>query len=226
MSCRGWASDMVSERVYRALLVAYPKEFRREYGELMMQFFRDKMRFDGGGLRGLIVWTQMVLDLTASALREHAGVSGMSKDRPVIETEALTKIYGRKVAVDSLSMAVPRGHAFGLLGPNGSGKTTTMGMLLGLVRPTSGRFSLFGSPDRLEESLRRVGAIIEYPSFYPYLTGRENLRYFQGILDRGAPEDIDGLLERGRSGREWRLPLQHILPRYEATTRLGLCTSG
>ncbi len=120
----------------------------------------------------------------------------MSKDRPVIETEALTKIYGRKIAVDNLSMAVPRGHAFGLLGPNGSGKTTTMGMLLGLVRPTSGRFSLFGSPDRLEESLRRVGAIIEYPSFYPYLTGRENLRYFQGIFDRGAPEDIDGLLER------------------------------
>ena len=120
----------------------------------------------------------------------------MSRGRPVIETESLTKIYGSIVAVDNLSMSVPRGHAFGLLGPNGSGKTTTMAMLLGLVRPTSGSFSLFGSPDGLEESLRRVGAIIEYPSFYPYLTGRENLLYFQGIFERGSPEDIDGLLEK------------------------------
>ncbi len=187
---------MVSERVYRALLVAYSKEFRRDYGELMIQFCRDRMRFDGRGVRGLIVWMQLVLDLAASAFREHAGGSGMNKGRPVIETEALTKIYGSIVAVDNLSMAVPRGHAFGLLGPNGSGKTTTMGMLLGLVRPTSGSFSLFGSPDGLAESLRRVGAIIEYPSFYPYLTGRENLRYFQGIFQRGAPEDIGGLLDR------------------------------
>lgn len=120
----------------------------------------------------------------------------MSKDRPIIETEALTKVYGSIAAVDGLSMSVPHGHAFALLGPNGSGKTTTMGMLLGLVRPTSGTFSLFGSTAGLEESLRRVGAIIEYPSFYPYLTGRENLLYFQGIFERGAPEDIDGLLNR------------------------------
>ena len=187
---------MVSERVYRALLVAYPTEFRREYGEQMIQFFRDRMRFDGGGLRGLLIWMQLVPDLAASALRERAGVSGTSSGRPVVETEALTKIYGSIVAVDNLSMAVPRGHAFGLLGPNGSGKTSTMGMLLGLVRPTSGSFTLFGSTGGLEESLRRVGAIIEYPAFYPYLTGRENLLYFRGIFDRGAPEDIDGLLER------------------------------
>ena len=120
----------------------------------------------------------------------------------VIETNSLTKHYGSIVAVDGLSMSVPRGHVFGLLGPNGSGKTTTMSMLLGLVRPTSGGFSLFGSSDGLEESLHRVGAIIESPSFYPYLTGRQNLLYFQGISRRGAPEDIDGLLDRvGLSGR-------------------------
>ena len=187
---------MVSERLYGALLSAYPREFRREYGELMIQFFRDRMRFDGGGVRGLIIWIQLVFDLAASALREHTGGSVMRQGRPVIETESLTKIYGSIAAVNNLSMSVPRGHAFGLLGPNGSGKTTTMGMLLGLVRPTSGTFSLFGSPDNLEESLRRVGAIIEYPSFYPYLTGRENLLYFQGIFDRGTSEEIDGLLEK------------------------------
>ena len=196
MSCRGRASEVFADRVYRVLLAAYPREFRREYEDLMIQFCRDRMRYDGGGIRGLLVWTQLVADLATSALREHERGSGMTKGRPVIETESLTKIYGNIVAVDGLSMSVPRGHAFGLLGPNGSGKTTTMGMLLGLVRPTSGTFSLFGSSDGLEESLRRIGAIIEYPSFYPYLTGRENLRYFQGIFERGAPQDIDGLLEK------------------------------
>ena len=114
----------------------------------------------------------------------------------VIETNSLTKHYGDIVAVDGLSMSVPRGHVFGLLGPNGSGKTTTMSMLLGLVRPTSGGFSLFGSSDGLEQALHRVGAIIESPSLYPYLTGRQNLLYFQGISGRGTSDEIDSLLER------------------------------
>ena len=120
----------------------------------------------------------------------------------VIETNSLTKHYGSIVAVDGLSMSVPRGHVFGLLGPNGSGKTTTMSMLLGLVRPTAGGFSLFDSSDGLEAALHRVGAIIESPSFYPYLTGRQNLLYFRGISGRGSSDDIDGLLDRvGLEGR-------------------------
>ena len=126
----------------------------------------------------------------------------MAAGSHVIETTSLTKHYGSIVAVDGLSMSVPRGHVFGLLGPNGSGKTTTMSMLLGLVRPTAGGFNLFGSSDGLEEALHRVGAIIESPTFYPYLTGRQNLLYFQGISGRGASQDIDGLLERvGLEGR-------------------------
>lgn len=121
----------------------------------------------------------------------------------VIETTSLTKHYGSIVAVDGLSMSVPRGHVFGLLGPNGSGKTTTMSMLLGLVRPTSGGFNLFGSSDGLEAALHRVGAIIESPSFYPYMTGRQNLLYFQGISGRGSSDEIDGLLDKvGLTGRE------------------------
>ncbi len=120
----------------------------------------------------------------------------------VIETTSLTKHYGSIVAVDGLSMSVPRGHVFGLLGPNGSGKTTTMSMLLGLVRPTSGGFNLFGSSDGLDSALHRVGAIIESPSFYPYMTGRQNLLYFQGISGRGSSDDIDGLLDKvGLTGR-------------------------
>ena len=112
----------------------------------------------------------------------------------VIETDELTKRYGDVVAVNELSLRVPRGGVFGFLGPNGSGKTTTMGMLLGLVHRTSGDARIFGGAVGHPETLRRVGAMVETPTFYPYLTGRANLRYFQGIGRRGGPADIDRLL--------------------------------
>ena len=114
----------------------------------------------------------------------------------VIQTNELSKRYGRVLAVDRLSLEVPRGCVFGLLGPNGSGKTTAMGMLLGLIRPTSGDYELFSPGTGQSEALRRIGAIVETPSFYPYLSGRSNLEYFQGILGRGATGEIDALLER------------------------------
>jgi ABC-2 type transport system ATP-binding protein len=113
----------------------------------------------------------------------------------VIETTDLTKQYGEVVAVDRLTLRVPRGGVFGFLGPNGSGKTTTMGMLLGLVHPTSGDARIFGDPARHPATLRRVGAMVETPTFYPYLSGRANLHYFQGIGRRGAPADVDRLLD-------------------------------
>ena len=113
----------------------------------------------------------------------------------VIETTDLTKRYGEVVAVDHLTLRVPRGGVFGFLGPNGSGKTTTMGMLLGLVHPTSGEARIFGDPARHPATLRRVGAMVETPTFYPYLSGRANLRYFQGIGRRGIPADVDRLLD-------------------------------
>jgi ABC-type multidrug transport system ATPase subunit len=113
----------------------------------------------------------------------------------VIETTALTKRYGEVVAVDALTLKVPRGGVFGFLGPNGSGKTTSMGMLLGLVHPTSGEARIFGDPARHPATLRRVGAMVETPTFYPYLSGRANLRYFQGIGGRGSRADIERLLD-------------------------------
>jgi len=115
----------------------------------------------------------------------------------VVETHALTKRYGSVLAVDSLSIQVPRGGVFGLLGPNGSGKTTTMSMLLGLVSPTSGTFCLLGHDTRRgwQEALHHIGAIVESPSFYPYLSGRMNLRYFQGVIGRGGSKDIERLLD-------------------------------
>ena len=123
-------------------------------------------------------------------------------DEFVIQTDGLTKRYKNVVAVDDLSMEIRHGRVYGLLGPNGSGKTTTMGLLLGLLKPTSGTFSLFGSPDGHEASLRRVGAIIESPAFYPYLSGFQNLKYYQIISGGGSEEEIESLIDRvGLAGR-------------------------
>ncbi|MFD7502611.1 ABC transporter ATP-binding protein [Streptomyces sp. NPDC059850] len=96
----------------------------------------------------------------------------------VVETRGLTKRYrGGQLAVDGLDLTVPRGSVFGFLGPNGSGKTTTIRMLMGLIEPTSGGARLLGLPmPRAARSvLPRVGALIEGPALYPYLSGRDNL---------------------------------------------------
>ncbi|MDQ6649163.1 MAG: ABC transporter ATP-binding protein [Actinomycetota bacterium] len=94
-----------------------------------------------------------------------------------IETTGLTKRFGNQVVVDSLDLAVPTGSVFGFLGPNGSGKTTTIRMLLGLAVPTSGSARVLGAamPAAFHDVLPRVGAVIEGPAFYPYLSGRANL---------------------------------------------------
>jgi ABC-2 type transport system ATP-binding protein len=126
------------------------------------------------------------------------------KNGHVIETTDLTKRYGDVVAVDHLTLRVPQGGVFGFLGPNGSGKTTTMGMLLGLVHPTGGEARIFGDPARHPATLRRVGAMVETPTFYPYLSGRANLLYFQGIGRRGTPADVDRLLELVDLGKRAR----------------------
>jgi len=94
-----------------------------------------------------------------------------------IETVGLTKKFGSQNAVDAVSLSVPRGSVFGFLGPNGCGKTTTIRMLLGLAEATSGDIFVLGQsiPKDLEETLPRVGALVEGPAFYPYLSGRDNL---------------------------------------------------
>jgi ABC-2 type transport system ATP-binding protein len=95
-----------------------------------------------------------------------------------VESRGLTKRFGRQVAVDAVDLAVPRGAVYGFLGPNGSGKTTTIRMLLGLVRPTAGEHGLLGAsmPAAAATVLPRVGALVEGPAFHPYLSGRDNLR--------------------------------------------------
>jgi len=96
----------------------------------------------------------------------------------IISTSRLTKAFGNLVAVNDLNLQVMRGDVFGFLGPNGSGKTTTIRMLLGLIRPTAGRAILFGMDNayQLPAILQRIGAIVEMPIFYPYLSGLDNLR--------------------------------------------------
>jgi ABC-type multidrug transport system ATPase subunit len=92
-----------------------------------------------------------------------------------VATTGLTKRFGHQTAVDSIDLAVPTGAVYGFLGPNGSGKTTTIRMLLGLVAASSGEVSLLGRPAGDVGVLSRVGALVEGPAFHPYLSGRDNL---------------------------------------------------
>ncbi len=96
-----------------------------------------------------------------------------------VRTEKLSKRFrGGQLAVNAIDLAVPVGSVYGFLGPNGSGKTTTIRLLLGLIRPTSGYRELLGAaiPDRAAEALPRVGTLVEGPAFHPYLSGWDNLR--------------------------------------------------
>lgn len=94
-----------------------------------------------------------------------------------IKTSQLTKRFGDQAAVNAVDLLVPKGSVFGFLGPNGSGKTTTIRMLLGLAEATSGKIELLGEevPKRIERVLPRVGALVEGPAFYPFMSGRNNL---------------------------------------------------
>lgn len=95
-------------------------------------------------------------------------------------TGSLTKRYGAVTAVDELNLTIEPGEVYGFLGPNGAGKTTTLRMLLGLIAPTSGTVRLYGKDAATRGYLDPVGALIEGPAFYPYLSGRENLRVLAG----------------------------------------------
>jgi ABC-type multidrug transport system ATPase subunit len=116
-------------------------------------------------------------------------------DSLLVETRDLTKRYGRRItAVDGLNLAVRRGEVYGFLGPNGAGKTTTLRMLLGLIRPTSGTASVLGGEPGSPASLGNVGALVESPAFYPYLSGYDNLRVMARYS--GAPRSrIEEALE-------------------------------
>ena len=91
----------------------------------------------------------------------------------ILSTQNLTKKYGKLTALNQLNFDIQKGMIFGLLGPNGSGKTTTLGMVLDVLKPTSGSFEWFEKPPSAV-SRRKVGAILETPCFYPYMTATQN----------------------------------------------------
>ena len=125
----------------------------------------------------------------------------------IVETHSLTKRYGRGVlAVDSVDMSVRRGEVYGFLGPNGAGKTTTLRMLVGLIGPTSGTATVAGHLPGSPAGLARIGSLIESPGFYPYLSGRENLRVVADLagVNRKRVEEVLDLVElTSRAGRKF-----------------------
>jgi ABC-type multidrug transport system ATPase subunit len=132
---------------------------------------------------------------------EHDDAAVGTGAAPVL-TRGLTKKFRAQTAVNAVDLEVPAGAVYGFLGPNGSGKTTTIRMLLGLVRPTSGEISMLGMsmPERGGEALRRIGALVEGPAFHPYLSGRANLARLDaadGYSEaRTASQRIDAALDR------------------------------
>ncbi|MCD6202529.1 MAG: ABC transporter ATP-binding protein [Bacteroidales bacterium] len=110
----------------------------------------------------------------------------------VLSVRELTRYYGRIRAVDRVSFEVPSGSVYGLLGPNGSGKTTTLSMIMGSVIPQSGTFQWFGNDKYIP--YKKIGALVEAPRFYPYLTLEQNLMILARIK-AVPPEDIRRVLE-------------------------------
>lgn len=119
----------------------------------------------------------------------------------ILTINHLTKKYGSLTAVNDLSFTIKKGNVYGILGPNGSGKSTTLGMVLNVVNKTSGDFHWFDGSKSTHEALKKVGAIIEHPNFYPYMTASQNLALVCKIKEVSKAKvdeklEIVGLLDR------------------------------
>lgn len=119
----------------------------------------------------------------------------------ILSIKNLHKRYGKLQAVKNVSLEIQKGNVYGILGPNGSGKSTTLGIVLNVVNKTSGEYSWFGGTMQTHEALKKVGAIIERPNFYPYMTAKENLELvckIKGISYNKVQEKLEvvGLYDR------------------------------
>lgn len=122
---------------------------------------------------------------------------GETMTETVLQTKNLTKQYGGRMAVENLSLHVRRGDIFGFLGQNGAGKSTTLRMVLGLVRPTSGSISLLGCDmaKHPKRALSRTGAIVEAPAFYEHFSGRQNLKLFAAMSGGASKARLSEVLD-------------------------------
>lgn len=111
----------------------------------------------------------------------------------VLSVKGLTKNFGRLCAVNNVNLEIKRGQVFGMLGPNGSGKTTTLGMLMGVVNQTEGQYSWFGEVPT-HTIRKKIGAVLEHPIFYPYLSGQQNLE-LNATIKECDPRNIPKVLE-------------------------------
>ncbi len=140
-----------------------------------------------------------------------------------VSSAGLTKRYGAQTVVDAIGLEVPPGAVYGFLGPNGSGKTTTIRMLLGLVRPTHGQIELLGAsmPAGAEAVLPRVGSLVEGPAFHPYLSGRANLARLDAADrcadPRSAPATDRRRTRPGGAPRSGLEALPRVLPGHAPT---------
>ena len=112
----------------------------------------------------------------------------------ILRLNHLTKKFGGLIAVNDLSFTIEKGNVYGILGPNGSGKSTTLGIVLNVVNKTSGDFQWFDGRENTHDALKKVGAIIERPNFYPYMTAAQNLKLVCKIKNV-SPENIDEKLK-------------------------------
>ncbi len=122
----------------------------------------------------------------------------------ILSVHNITKKYGYLTAVKDLSFDIEKGNVYGILGPNGSGKSTTLGIVLNVVNATSGSFSWFGGNSTTHQALKKVGAIIERPNFYPYMSAIQNLKLvckIKEVSENKIEEKLElvGLLERKNS---------------------------
>ena len=121
---------------------------------------------------------------------------------PLVKTRGLTKRYGGITAVNDLDLRVGRGEVYGFLGPNGAGKTTTLKMLLGLIRPSGGTAEVLGLTPGSPGGLAKMGALVESPAFYPYLSGEGNLKVmarYSGVSNRRVAEVLETVELSGRA---------------------------
>lgn len=120
----------------------------------------------------------------------------------ILSIQNLYKKYGQVEAVKNVSLEINKGNVYGILGPNGSGKSTTLGIVLNVVNKTSGNYSWFGGTIQTHEALKKVGAIIERPNFYPYMTAQQNLELVCKIKGIGYSKVAEKLTLVGLNDRK------------------------